>query len=76
MGETVDVLVVGMRLWAFGDIIADINPQAAHYGSGRRAGGVSTFICAVREDRRQEQTDDDDDEPKLVVCKPQDRIYC
>lgn len=37
--------------------------KAGKYGTGKRAGGVSTLICAVFEDRR---IDEDDDEPKLV----------
>ncbi|KAI0821590.1 DNA ligase 4 [Irpex lacteus] len=40
----------------------DVLVVAGNYGTGRRSGGVSTLICAVREDRRQEETDDD--EPK------------
>ncbi|KAI0704277.1 ATP dependent DNA ligase domain-containing protein [Cytidiella melzeri] len=40
----------------------DVLVVAGNYGTGRRSGGVSTLICAVREDRRQEATDDD--EPK------------
>ncbi|KAJ3483114.1 hypothetical protein NLI96_g6529 [Meripilus lineatus] len=48
MGETVDVLVT---------LILDA--RGGCYGSGRRAGGVSTIICAVVDDRRQ--TDDDED---------------
>ncbi|KAI0091679.1 DNA ligase 4 [Irpex rosettiformis] len=38
----------------------DVLIVAGNYGTGRRSGGVSTLICAVREDRRQEETDDDD----------------
>jgi DNA ligase-4 len=32
-----------------------------NYGSGKRAGGVSTLICGVLDDRRNTN---DDDEPK------------
>ncbi|KAI0343258.1 DNA ligase 4 [Trametopsis cervina] len=38
----------------------DVLVVAGNYGTGRRAGGVSTLICAVREDRRREDTDDDE----------------
>ncbi|KAL4250333.1 DNA ligase [Abortiporus biennis] len=40
----------------------DVLVVAGNYGSGRRAGGVSTLICAVLDDRRQ--LEDDDEEPK------------
>ncbi|GJJ11285.1 DNA ligase (ATP) [Clathrus columnatus] len=49
MGETVDVLVVG---------------NGGNYGSGKRGGGVSTLICAVRDDRNDTL---DADEPRSFV---------
>lgn len=36
---------------------------AGNWGSGKRGGGVSTLICAVRDDR---QPDSDDEEPKCT----------
>ncbi|KAI0078668.1 ATP-dependent DNA ligase [Panus rudis PR-1116 ss-1] len=38
----------------------DVLVVGGNYGTGRRSGGVSTLICAVRDDKG----DDDDDEPK------------
>ena len=32
---------------------------AGNYGSGKRAGGVSTLICAVFDDRRVYEDDED-----------------
>ncbi len=64
MGETVDVLVVGklyeaiIKSRTYNELCAGGN-----YGSGRRAGGVSTLICAVVDDRRHI---DDEEEPKSV----------
>lgn len=54
MGETVDVLVVGQSPSAF-LMYACSRPyplSAGNYGTGRRAGGVSTLICAVLNDRQ------------------------
>lgn len=39
----------------------DVLVVAGNYGTGRRAGGVSTLICAVFDDRRTEG-----DEPMCV----------
>ncbi|KAF8582783.1 DNA ligase 4 [Ramaria rubella] len=39
----------------------DVLVVAGNWGSGKRGGGVSTLICAVRDDR---QSDNEDDEPK------------
>ncbi|KZT10103.1 DNA ligase 4 [Laetiporus sulphureus 93-53] len=38
----------------------DVLVVSGNYGTGRRAGGVSTFVCAVLDDRRP----NDEDEPK------------
>lgn len=37
---------------------------AGNYGSGKRAGGVSTLICAVFDDRRVYE---DDEDPKYNI---------
>jgi hypothetical protein len=65
MGETVDVLVVGMSI-DFCCVYRDLNAgsSAGNYGSGKRSGGVSTLICAVFDDQRSYE--DDDEEPKYV----------
>lgn len=59
MGETVDVLVVGMHTSLSDEQPSLITVSAANYGK-RKGGGVSTLICAVYDDRRP----DADDEPK------------
>ena len=62
MGETVDVLVVGMSFW-FVTYLGGPKTHlflAGNYGTGRRSGGVSTLICAVLDDRRV--LDDDEDQ--------------
>ncbi|CCM06278.1 uncharacterized protein FIBRA_08529 [Fibroporia radiculosa] len=60
MGETVDVLVVGWSNCCSTNLFATNSKKAGNYGTGRRAGGVSTLICAVLDDRHPE----DDDESK------------
>lgn len=65
------------RLWTFSLLVSGIRWIARHrnhkhimkggnYGSGRRAGGVSTLICAVVDDRQQPE---DDGEVKSVDQK-------
>ena len=44
----------------------DVLVVAGNYGTGRRAGGVSTLICAVFDDRRTS----DDGEPLCVHVSP------
>ncbi len=51
MGETMDVIVVGEST-DFAVVAGSSSVTAGNYGSGKRAGGVSTLICAVRDDRR------------------------
>ena len=41
----------------------DVLVVAGNYGTGRRAGGVSTLICAVFDDRRTSE----DDEPLYAL---------
>lgn len=71
MGETVDVLVVGMSGGLFSSHEHTshlVRAIAGNYGTGKRSGGVSTLICAVLDDRRM--NNDDDDEIKFVRCSP------
>jgi DNA ligase 4 len=63
MGETVDVLVLGEYLEDDACRLLRYRPTAGNFGSGKRGGGVSTLICAVRDDRNQMI---DEDEPKCV----------
>jgi DNA ligase 4 len=58
MGETVDVLVVGMCVVLRLGLVPN-GPSAGNYGSGKRGGGVSTLICAVLDDEHA-----NDEEPK------------
>lgn len=61
MGETVDVLVVGAYHFRRDIILLVLKiDSAGNYGTGKRAGGVSTLVCAVLDDRRASN----DDEPK------------
>lgn len=64
MGETVDVLVVGKSSVPKETLY--VQPQhvftAGNYGTGSRAGGVSTLICAVVDDRRP----NDEDETRCI----------
>ena len=46
----------------------DVLVVAGNYGSGKRAGGVSTLICAVKEDR-DGKDDDDDENPTCVLSR-------
>lgn len=58
MGETVDVLVVGKFIYL--SHLTRLNASTAgNYGTGKRAGGVSTLICAVFDDRRAYEDDED-----------------
>lgn len=62
MGETVDVLVVGeFNLVSFITLsfppthLLPLTPLlGGKYGSGRRAGGVSSILCGVLDDRYKE----------------------
>lgn len=49
------------------------NILAGNYGTGRRAGGVSTLICAVLDDRRKYE---DDEDPKSVPQCDLDEATC
>ena len=59
MGETVDVLVVGKFIDLFSSCFSKCTTAAGNYGTGKRAGGVSTLICAVFDDRRVYEDDED-----------------
>lgn len=69
MGETVDVLVIGMYidcLQFLMKLLLICKLLAGNYGTGKRSGGVSTLICAVLDDRRM---GNDDDELKCVSLR-------
>lgn len=59
MGETVDVLVVGKSsAERYTPSHVQHVSTAGNYGTGSRAGGVSTLICAVQDDRRSNSDDE------------------
>ena len=49
----------------------DVLVVAGNYGTGRRAGGVSTLICAVFDDRRTSE----DDEPLCAQIPPHHGVF-
>jgi DNA ligase-4 len=65
MGETVDVLVLGKTRIA-SLIFSEFFVIGGNYGSGKRAGGVSTLICGVLDDRRN--TNDDEEPKSASLC--------
>lgn len=54
MSETLDLLVVG-ALHAMHSVLMLNHDTAGQYGSGKRGGGVSSLICAVRDDRAESE---------------------